>query len=126
MNRFLGKDADGIPRAEVVCPGCKTVQVKKGWNLMEKQFVCENCGVVFVPLKRLWQEEGRRGLYMKYDVFKTGTNEVVRDCFVLRPDKDPAALAALRTYAETTPNQKLGTDLLAWIRGIEEGGAGSE
>lgn len=55
-----------------------------------------------------------------------GKDEVVRDCFVLRPDKDPAALVALRTYAETTPNQKLGTDLLAWIRGVEEGGAGSE
>ena len=120
MNRFLGTDVDGMPYAEVVCPNCKTTQLKKGWDLMGKQFVCPNCGVVFVTLERLWQEEGKKGLYAKYDVFKTGTNELVRDCFVLKPDTDPAALAALKAYIKVTPNPQLRKDLEEWVKKLEE------
>lgn len=57
MNRYLGKDANRVPRAEVSCPCCKQNQIKTGWNMQECSFVCENCGVVFVPIAKLWKKE---------------------------------------------------------------------
>ncbi len=44
------------------------------------------------------------------------TREPVTDCFVLRPDRDPAALEALIAYALATPNDALALDLFAWAR----------
>lgn len=52
-----------------------------------------------------------KGLYVKYDVRKVDTGELVNDCFVLRPDKDRAAFAALRAYAEQTTNDELRKDI---------------
>ena len=40
--------------------------------------------------------------------------------FVLKPWKDPAALHALRAYAERC-YPELGRDLVAWIRAVERG-----
>ena len=40
--------------------------------------------------------------------------------FVLKPWKDPAALRALRAYADTC-YPELGRDLAGWIRAIERG-----
>lgn len=45
-----------------------------------------------------------RGLYPKY--------------FVLRPEKDAAALEALHTYALQTDNEALADDLFAWMESI--------
>lgn len=59
-----------------------------------------------------------KGLTHKYDVRKADTGEVVENCFVLRPDKDPAAVAALRAYAESTDNAALAADIINWI-GLE-------
>src|SRR5262245_44306505 len=42
--------------------------------------------------------------------------------FVLKPWKDPAALHALRAYAERC-YPELGRDLAAWIRAVERGPA---
>ncbi|MGK5508694.1 hypothetical protein [Brevibacillus formosus] len=42
------------------------------------------------------------GLYVKYDVRKMETGEMVNDCFVLRPEIDGAAVAAFRKYADVT------------------------
>jgi hypothetical protein len=56
-----------------------------------------------------------RGLYVKYDVTKVSSGEVVEDCFVLRPDRDPAAIVAVREYARVTKNPKLAADILSWI-----------
>ena len=55
------------------------------------------------------------GLKEKYLVFKADTGEKVRNCFVLRPDKDPAAIVALRAYAETTDNENLAGDIYIWV-----------
>lgn len=52
------------------------------------------------------------GLYGKYEVTKDG--EPVEDCFVLRPERDPAAAIALAVYAEVTDNDQLRADLRAW------------
>jgi len=41
----------------------------------------------------------QEGLRVKYNVTKVSDGSVVNDCFVLRPDKDPAAVAVLRAYA---------------------------
>lgn len=59
-----------------------------------------------------------QGLYVKYDVRKVDTGELVNNCFVLRPDKDLAAVAALRKYADTTGNGELRKDILNWLDSI--------
>ena len=61
-----------------------------------------------------------RGIYIKYDVRKVETGEMVFDCFVLRPDRDAAARDALRFYAKVTSNRALAANLLDWIRQLEK------
>lgn len=65
--------------------------------------------------------DGTNGLYEKYEVYKDG--EEVTDCFVLEPEDDAAALAALRTYVHETDDYELAADLAAWITEIEDGDA---
>ncbi len=55
------------------------------------------------------------GLQHKYYVFKAEDGEVVDGCFVLRPDNDPAARAALLAYADATDNEELREDLRYWM-----------
>lgn len=55
------------------------------------------------------------GLKEKFLVFKADTGEKVENCFVLRPDKDSAAVAALRAYAEATENDTLANDIYNWV-----------
>lgn len=59
------------------------------------------------------------GLYPKYEVRKADTGEVVTDCFVLRPDRDPAARSALVTYARVTEDEALARDLRRWAHEIQ-------
>lgn len=40
---------------------------------------------------------------------------MIENCFVLRQDKDPAAVAALRAYAEATDNDTLSADIINWV-----------
>lgn len=58
------------------------------------------------------------GLKAKYRVYKARNGEPVEDCFVLRPNKDPAARAALHAYADATDNQQLAEDIGLWLNGI--------
>ena len=37
------------------------------------------------------------------------------ECFVLRPDRDPAAKAALLAYADATDNVALADDIRRWM-----------
>lgn len=55
------------------------------------------------------------GLKVKYIVRKASNGELVDDCFVLRPDKDQAAIAALNAYADATENQVLAADIRKWL-----------
>ena len=58
------------------------------------------------------------GLKAKYIVFKASNGMLVDNCFVLRPEKDNAAVAALATYADTTENQILAADIRKWLSTI--------
>ena len=58
-------------------------------------------------------DDKRDGLRKKYRVYKTKDNTPVEDCFVLRPEKDPAARIALEAYAKATENKVLAEDILA-------------
>lgn len=60
-------------------------------------------------------EPERAGLYGKYTVYKNKDGSLVTDCFVLRPAKDPAAVAALRAYATATDNAELSADIINWV-----------
>lgn len=62
-------------------------------------------------------EPERAGLYGKYTVYKNKDGSLVTDCFILRPAKDPAAVAALRAYAAATDNAKLAADIINWVGG---------
>jgi hypothetical protein len=64
------------------------------------------------------------GLYDKYTVLQDGGEQ--NGCFILEPESDPAALEALRTYANETDNTELRSDLRGWIMAIEEQCADSE
>lgn len=59
------------------------------------------------------------GLYSKYIVTKADTGESVDNCFVLRPDKDPAALKALQFYARNCEDYQLRDDIEYWLAGPE-------
>lgn len=61
------------------------------------------------------KEPERVGLYGKYTVYKNKDGSLVTDCFILRPAKDPAAVAALRAYAAATDNAELSADIINWI-----------
>ena len=60
-------------------------------------------------------KDSYKGLKRKYIVFKSDTGEMVENCFVLRPDKDPAAVAALRAYAGVSENETLSADIINWV-----------
>ena len=56
-----------------------------------------------------------KGLKAKYLVFKADTGEMIDNCFILRPDKDAAAVEALRAYANATDNETLAEDIYNWV-----------
>lgn len=66
-----------------------------------------------------------RGLYGKYHVTRWNpelkTYEHVDDCFILRPDRDSAAVSALWAYALATTNVALAYDIGVWLASIEQG-----
>lgn len=72
----------------------------------------EDKGYILAP------QEEYDGLKRKYVVLKSDSGEPVEDCFVLRPDKDKAAIVALLAYAGATDNQVLAKDIRAWISAI--------
>lgn len=65
-----------------------------------------------------FEDEDYAGLKAKYRVYRARNGEPVEDCFVLQPNKDMVARAALECYASDTPNQELGRDILIWLDGI--------
>lgn len=60
------------------------------------------------------------GLYDKYVVYRRGTKQKVAPVFVLKPDKDPAALEALKAYAKATKNELLADQLMEWVKEFDE------
>lgn len=41
------------------------------------------------------------------------------ECFVLMPERDPAAVAAMRAYAKESPDILLASELISWANRIE-------
>lgn len=80
------------------------------WCLSELQDILEEMSTLTPP-----NEPERAGLYGKYTVYKNKDGSLVTDCFVLRPAKDPAAVAALRAYATATDNAELSADIINWV-----------
>lgn len=60
------------------------------------------------------------GLKVKYIVRKVDTDEIVDECFVLRPQKDQAAITALYAYADATENKTLAVDIRTWLSKFKE------
>lgn len=54
------------------------------------------------------------GLYSKYEVKKRSDGTPVENCFVLRPDRDDAAIAAMLAYADVTSDEQLAQELRRW------------
>lgn len=65
-------------------------------------------------------KDNQIGLYPKFEVKSTNTGEIVGDCFVLRPDRDPAAIEAILAYAQATENKQLQEDLIEWVHSLSE------
>lgn len=63
-------------------------------------------------------ETGEQGLHGKYLVYKNGKPQ--DGCFVLKPETDPAARAALEAYVDKTGNERLATDLREWLARIDD------
>ena len=64
-----------------------------------------------------------KGLCEKYVVFKLEDQQMVTDCFVLRPEREfrkgsIAAVEALKAYALATKNRQLAEDLIEWVNKI--------
>lgn len=82
---------------------------------LQEQQVCRK------PLRAFLEPMDRyKGLKGKFLVFKSDTGEMIKNCFVLRPDKDPAAVAALRAYAEATDNDTLAADIIELVGAGEQ------
>lgn len=56
-----------------------------------------------------------KGLYSKYEVRKRSDGTFVDNCFVLRPDRDDAAITALLAYANATSDDQLAQELREWV-----------
>ena len=54
-------------------------------------------------------------LFIRCRDYKNSDGSLVTDCFILRPSKDPAAVAALRAYAAATDNAELAADIIDWV-----------
>lgn len=113
--------------------------VEKSHNLYERNELAENileslrsalgddllCQIVEAPdrvvvLPPFVESFVDGGLQVKYRVYKARNGEPVEDCFILRPDKDPAARAALMAYAAATDNEELHFDIYSWVEALEE------
>lgn len=60
-----------------------------------------------------------KGLYKKYQVTKLSTGEEVEGVFILKPDSDPIAIAALLRYAELTDDELLSGHITDWVEALE-------
>lgn len=113
---------------DILCPACPRYEKYKYGGTAEcnEKLMLEAADALEAALRE--QEEREKplsallapidrymGLKRKFLVFKSDTGEMIENCFVLRPDKDPAAVAALRAYAGATDNKTLAADIMDWV-----------
>ena len=109
---------DGCPFEEEKCASCQYLKDPDCDITRLADYLIAN-GVTVQngkPLESfLHPVDAYNGLKEKYLVFKADTGEKVENCFVLRPDKDSAAVVALRAYAEAADNDILANDIYNWV-----------
>ena len=92
----------------------------EGLHTEEQLSESKNCTK---PEIALTPKDPRDGLYRKFVVLKADTGEEIQDrFFVLRPERDPAAVAALLAYSDATKNIALSADILGWVRKLQREG----
>ena len=117
---YYMKCSEDCANDDEMCGGCPYLD-----KIIDRLGAYEDTGLTQEQVAALKEEkpieaflhpiDAYEGLKEKYLVFKADTGEKVRNCFVLRPDKDPAAIVALRAYAETTDNENLAGDIYNWV-----------
>lgn len=102
----------------VVCKGCEYEKIRECHCACIVDHLIAN-GVTVQDGKPLEEflhlVDAYKGLKAKYLVFKADTGKVVDNCFILCPDKDAAAVEALRAYANATDNKTLAEDIYRWV-----------
>ncbi|MGW8822243.1 LexA family protein [Paenibacillus lautus] len=90
-------------------------------KLAQKGYIEKGDGPRAIKVLNKEGVDPKPGLYDKYTVINNETGQAIDGpCFVLRPDKDAAAIGALLQYAESTPNTDLAMDITRWLSGLEE------
>lgn len=105
---------------EEVCAAAKACDghVPRCKHFMDKdeRFTAQTAVQVGKPLEAfLHPIIAYKGLKAKYLVFNAASGKMIENCFVLRPEKDAAAVEALRAYANTTENKTLAEDIYNWV-----------
>lgn len=113
----------------VYCANCgREIDTKREWYRPEptdtgaSDIYCADCANEFTQksMEDSSMNDMSKGLYSKYIVTKADGTPLDGDCFVLRPDRDSAAFAALERYAEKTRNRELANDIIGWLNSIRE------
>lgn len=115
VDRLAAYENTGLMPGEVaelqaLLQGCESKKSAE-WVRLQKLAEADKAGRVIVTGAP--SDDKRDGLRQKYRVYKAKDNTPVEDCFVLRPEKDPAARIALEAYAKATDNKALSEDILA-------------
>jgi hypothetical protein len=95
---------------------CHACDGKGYFDQNEICLYCEGSGIQEMREERTMEN---KGLYVKYEVRKKENGELVDGCFVLRPDKDPAAVYALVEYVRYTENLELKRDVANWLKAVK-------
>jgi len=115
----LGVDIQCSVCGAKTAPSICTVNGKKAcivaWNLRADTGIPATENDHIGEANKTIEHHENDGLKAKYNVFKVSDGSAVCDCFVLRPGKDPAAVAALRAYAAATDNKVLADDIYHWV-----------
>ena len=106
-----------MARAEIITVAKNAADVWRGTDTYHQaaQIIDMLVEELEMPTLTPPNEPERAGLYGKYTVYKNEDVSLVTDCFILRPAKDPAAVAALRAYAAATDNAELAADIINWV-----------
>lgn len=115
VDRLAAYENTGLMPGEVaelqaLLQGCESKKSAE-WVRLQELAEADKAGRVIVTGAP--SDDKRDGLRQKYRVYKAKDNTPVEDCFVLRPEKDPAARIALEAYAKATDNKALSEDILA-------------
>lgn len=120
LDRLAAYEDTGLEPEEIIGRLAKqkvedifTAETKKALDKLMEYKTAEKEGRLLVLNKR--EDDAYPGIKRKYIVLKADTGEGVDNCFVLRPNKDPAANVALEAYAKETENETLAADIINWI-----------